>query len=233
MAILCNASDTHLACSASNFTTSQQPFSICVWINATWNAGARGSFVGMYGPAVPVTALQIGTAAGNYDLTCWTWGGGLMISTATGVMTGYNGVWTFISYSYDGTTHRLYRDGIQLATSTTAQIAGQFNQVYINGYPTGGTSEVSNHSVDAYAYYNRTLSADEMLTMANSRGSRHGITYGLLARFDFDELSQGTNVGTVIDVSGGGNNLSLAGAGTPMTYTYTNTIANANLRPVQ
>jgi hypothetical protein len=233
MAIICNPSDIHLQCSATNFTTSQQPFSICVWVNATWNPGARKSFVGMYGPTSPTTALQFGTSAGNYDLTCWTWGGGTMVGTATGAMTGYNGVWTFLSYSYDGTTHRLYRDGIQLATSNTAQIPGTFNQVYINGYPTGGTAETADHQVDAYAYYNRTLTPDEMLTMANSRGSRHGITYGLLARFDFDEQPQGSNVASVVDVSGSANNLSLLGAGTQMTYTYINTVANANLRPNQ
>ena len=235
MAIQSVAGDVHLSTNnPTGFTTSQQPFSITVWINAPWagtvaTPAAAASYVGMYGPATPTTALQIG-CRGTGLCDCWTWGGGLMVSSPTALTAG---LWYFIGYTYDGTNHRLYINGSQVNTTTTVQLAGQFTYVYINGYPTATTNEVSTHLVDSYSYYNRTLSADEVLTMYNAKGARHGNAYGLVAAYEFDELSAGSTVASVTDVSGNGNNLSVVGAGaTPMTYAYAGAVASSNLRRV-
>ena len=239
MALQSTATDIHLRSSQAFGLTSESPFSITCWMNCVWNPGVRHSFVGIYGPSTdtplgaPVTALQIGTGAGTYDLVCWTWGGGAMVSSAAGAMTGFNNIWVCIAYTYDGTTHRLYRNGVQIASSTTAQIPGYLNQVYINGYPGGATSEVASFQVDQYALFRRTLSADEVLSMYNASGSRHGDHYSLIARYEFDELSQGSTITSVPDFTGGGSTLTPTGVGTAMTYTYSSTLANSNIRPVQ
>jgi hypothetical protein len=230
--------DSHLYSSAgNNFTASTAPFSISVWINAVWNGGTRLSFVGMYDGTITAgttTGLQIGTGAGAGEVTCWTYGGATMVASANAVMTPFNNLWTLVTYTYDGTNHRVYNNNVLLATAVAAQIPGTFTQVYINGFPpTGSASETATYQVDSYAYYNRTLSLEEVTSIYNARGTRHGITFGLLARYDFDELSQGSSATNVIDVSGNGNTMINTGAGAPITYTYTNTIANANLRPVQ
>lgn len=233
------ATDRHLYAPGTNFVASNVPYSITVWINAVWNGGSRLSFVGMYDGGlvtpVPTTGLQIGTSGsvvGSVD--CWTYGGTSMVTSAAGTMTAFNNTWALITYTYDGTNHRVYRNNTLLATSATAPVAGTFTQIYINGYPpTGTTSETATYSVDSYAYYNRTLNIDEITTIYNSQGTRHGIVYGLLARYDFDELSQGTTVTSVVDISGNNNTMLNSGAGTAITYTYTNTVANSNLRPVQ
>lgn len=241
MAIQCNPSDIHLQCTSLNFTSSNEPFSVTCWMNAVWNPGTRRSFVGLYGTNVepfvpglnPTVALQVGTSAGNGDLTCWTWGGGTQVTTATGVMTPFNNQWVLITYTYDGTTHRLYRNDQQLATSTTVPPVGKFYWIYINGYPTSPTGEVSNHLVDSYTYYNRTLSLGEIQTIFTARGTRNGVIQGTLAKYDFDERAEGQSILEVVDISGNDNSLTLTGAGTPVTYAYVNTTANANLRPVQ
>jgi hypothetical protein len=231
--------DRHLYSVSTNFSQSTVPFSISVWINATWNGGRRLSFVGMYDGGLvtpaPTTGLQIGTSSGGGQVSCWTYGGIQLVESATTVMTPFNGQWILITYTFDGTNHRVYRNDVLLATSSSVPpVPGTFTQVYINGYPPAGTTdETGTYSVDAYSYYGRQLSLGEITTIFYSRGTRHGIVDGLLARFDFDELSQGTTVATVIDVSGNGNTMLNTGAGTAITYTYTNTIANANLRPVQ
>lgn len=239
MAIQCNASDSHLRSSQAMNLRSSDAFTVNAWVNATWNGGTRLSMVGIYGPAsdtpagTPVTAMQFGSASGNYDLTCWTWGGGGLVTTATGVMNGFNGVWVYISYTFDGTTHSLYRNGQLLVTSTSAQQAGFLNQVYINGFPGSGTGEVGNFQVDQYSLFRRALSANEILTMYNARGDRHGIYNGLIARYEFDELGQGVAATAVVDMSGNGHTLTTVGAGTPpISYTYQNTVANSNIRPV-
>jgi hypothetical protein len=181
MAIQSNAADIHLRSSQAMNLSAQTPFSVTTWINATWNPGTTSSLVGIYGPPTdtplggPVTAMQIGTQTGTYDIVCWTWGGGLLVAGPAAAMTGFNGIWVFITYTFDGTTHRLYRNGVLLASSTNAQIPGYLNQVYINGYPGSITSEVASFQTDQYALYRRTLSADEVLTIYNAGGARHGI----------------------------------------------------------
>lgn len=197
--------------------------------------------VGIYGPAnesdpptaTPVTALQIGSYVGNGDLRCWTWGGVSLVNTAASFMTPFNGIWVFIAYTYDGTNHRVYVNGVQAATSTAVQAAGFLKQVYINGYPGSGVNEVYNHSVDQYSFYNRTLSADEVLTMFNANGGRHGITQGLIAKYEFDERSQGLTCTTVPDLSGLNNQLTSLGAGSPIVYDFSAPRATSNYRPVQ
>jgi hypothetical protein len=120
-----------------------------------------------------------------------------------------------------------------VATSTSPQLPGFLNQVYINGYPTGVTNETASFQIDQYALFRRSLTIDEIKTMYNSSGHRHGICYGLISRYEFDELSQGNTVSFIPDLSGNGHTLTPTGVGTAMTYNYVNTLVNSNIRPVQ
>lgn len=238
MAIQCVVSDRHLYTVSSNFLASNVPYSITVWINGVWSSGATLSFVGLYDGTittpVPTTGLQIGARGSPGQAVVWTYGGTILAQSAAGEMTPFDNIWCLITYTFDGSTHRIYRDDTLIATSTTAVVVGTFTQIYVNGYPpTGTTNECSTHKVDAYAYYGRQLSIDEITTIYNARGTRHGIVDGLIARYDFDELPESTTVTSVADVSGSGNTLLDTGAGTPITYTYADTTASSNLRMVQ
>jgi hypothetical protein len=185
------------------FSASTAAQSVSVWINALWDGATKTtSMVGMYASAGG-TAIQIGsrTAAGQCDI--WTWGGGIMI-TSTGVTIPAN-TWVNITYTYDGTSHRLYYNGVlnNTVVNGTAprspQIAGNFNMVYMNGFSTGATSETGNFYVDTYDYYNRVLSADEVITIYEAEGNRHGIVYGAVLRYEFDEGIIGNTIATIIN----------------------------------
>jgi hypothetical protein len=221
---LANATD------ATNFSTSTAAQSVTVWINALWDGNVKtSSMVGMYN-STGTTAIQIGsrTAAGQCDV--WTWGGGIMIST-TGVTIPAS-TWVNITYTYDGTTHRLYYNGTLNNTSTTAQIAGNFNTVYMNGYATGAASETATFEVDTYYYYTRTLTADEIQTIYSARGNRHGIVYGSLLRYEFDEAVLGTSVVSVVNQSSYNqavSNLLPANLRTPAVV-YSSGSVSSNLR---
>lgn len=242
MAILVKASDIHLQSSSAMGLTTLSPFSVTVWLNVpSWNPGSRRSYVGIYGPATdtplvtPITAMQIGTSNGAGELTFWTWGGGTLCGTATNFMNAYNGVWVMITYTFDGTTHRGYLNNNLVCSSpnaTSPQISGYLNQIFINGYPTGGTSEVADYSIDQYSLYRRELSQSEIQSIYYAGGARHGIFKNLICRYEFDELSQGSSVISVPNLNGSINTLTPIGAGTSMTYTYTNSFANSNIRPV-
>lgn len=233
MAVLCNTTDSHLTSTVSGAPDTGEPITITTWMTGTWSTGATSakSFVGIYGPsaAAPTTAIQIGSRTTNNAVYVWTWGGGVLINTGAGVVT--DGALHFIAYTFDGTSHRIYVDGALQATTTTAQIAGQFNTFYINGYPTGGTNETSTHVVDSVRMYHRALPAGEILTMYASRGARHGINYTQIAYYEFDEGAQGAATSTCYDMAGGvvPALLTWTGSGAAMTYTYIN--GEAKYRP--
>jgi hypothetical protein len=180
-----NGDNLQNATNTTFFASSTTAQSISVWINALWDGATKTtSMVGMYASAGGV-AIQIGSrlVAGQCDI--WTWGGAVLIST-TGITIPTN-AWVNITYTYDGTSHKVYYNGVLNNTSTTAQIVGNFNQVYLNGYSTGTTSETGNFYVDTYDYYNRVLSAEEVRTIYEAEGNRHGIVAGALLRYEFDE----------------------------------------------
>lgn len=239
MAINVISADMHLRSSASMNLFSTGPFSITCWINANWNTSSTLSLIGIYGPATdtplaqPVTAVQLGSRTGNGELSAWTWGGRQLAQTSNGVMTSLSNKWIAIAYTFDGTTHRLYAQGVLVAADVAIPTAGFLNQVYINGYPTATTSETGTFQIDKYVLFRRTLTPDEIQTIFVSGGGRHGINNGVVCQYEFDELAQGGNVTSIVDLSGNGNTLTPVGSASPMTYNYVNTYADSNIRPVQ
>lgn len=235
------ASDAHLYCVGVGFLDTSLPYSLSVWINANWTTGGTCSMVGLY-DGIPATGtptggagLQIGTTNGSGDLVCWVYGGAALINSANALMTPYNGKWVLITYVWDGTTHHLYLNGSQVATSTTVYTASVMTQVYINGFPpTGSTTETSAIKVDTYSYYNRALQLSEIQTIYSSAGTRNGIVSGLKASYEFDDGPEGTVLTSGIDLTGFGSTLKTTGtASANIKYTYVGTLANQNTRPVQ
>lgn len=237
MAVQCVAGDVHLSNSGSGngFVMGNESFSIAVWIYADWSlSGTSGSFVGLYGEQPTFgSAIQIGRRNGfPNQVSCWSWGGVTLVQSSVGAIT--SNAWQFVVYTFDGTTHTVYVNGNAVGTSTNVPNAVQMTTVYINGYPSGVANETdSTCRVDSYAYYNRTLSADEIKTMYYANGARHNIVNGLIAAYEFDGGIDGSTVSTIKDFSGNGNDLVSSGAGvTPITYTYSGTVASTNLRRV-
>jgi hypothetical protein len=225
-------------CVGSGFKRSIDPYTINVWINANWNGATVYSFVGMYDglppSGTPTTGLQIGTRNGAGDVVAWTYGGTPLVASANGVMTALSNKWAMVTYTFDGTNHRLYVNGVQTATATGNTVTGTFTQVYLNGYPpTGNIAETSAFFVDAYSYYDRAFGADEVLSIYNATGTRHGVAYGEIAVYEFDEKSEGAAATSVVDLTGHGNTLIPTGAVNTVTHTYVGAIANSNTRPVQ
>ena len=233
------AVDYHLASQTGNLSINPQAAnSLLCWINAsTWTGfGGTNSMVGTYNSATAGgTAIQIGTRTSNGNCDVWTWGGTVLVSSGggTGITTLTNGVWYHIGYTYDGTTHCLYINGVITNTATTAQIAGTITAIYINGYPTGGVAETGPFSVDDISYFNRTLSADEVLTAYTTAGDRDGIRYGCTASILFAEGGNGTTANNCTDYTGNGNNLTPIGAATGVNFTYLPSYISGDSRPPQ
>jgi hypothetical protein len=235
MALLCVNGDGHLtSTNSSNFTTSLSNFSLCAWVKVTSWTSAHCTLVGVYGPSTTATCVTFGLL-GDGGVCCQTWDSSVLVSSAANSMVPYNDQWVHLGYvcisSGSTAVHRLYVNGIRTQMTNATQIAGTFTQFYINGYPNGWTSEVSNNQIDNCLYYGRSLSDNEMNTIATVRGMRHGITDSLLAAYEFNAGAESTNVISVIDVSGNGNTLTPFGS-SYLTYTYSDCGINSNRRAV-
>jgi hypothetical protein len=224
--------------SGTSFQSATTPITISVWINAPWTGGGGAqSYVGLYGEQQRIangttTAIQFGSRAAN-SFNVWTWGGGALVNSTIS-MTPYVNQWAFVAYTYDGTTHRCYVNGVAGGTSTNAQIAGTFDRVYLNGYTNGAAAETSSFQLDTYSYYNRALSADEILTMYTIQGHRHGILYNSVCRYEFSEGAIGSNVSSVPNLTNYNatysNLIPIVPAGTSRV-TLLAGYASANIRP--
>ena len=232
------AVDYHLA--SQTGTMSINPLNantLMVWINATtWLGGVTNSMVGTYNSATAGgTAIQIGTRVGSGFCDVWTWGGTVLVSSSggTGITTLANNTWYHVAYTFDGTTHRLYINGVQTNTATTAQLAGTITAIYVNGFPSGATSETGTFSIDDLSYFNRTLSANEILTAYSTAGDRDGLVFGLTASCLFSEGTPGTVANNCLDYSGFGNKLTPIGAATGVNFVYASSPVSDDVRAVQ
>ena len=241
MAILTTLGGTYLASTSGVLPSTTSTVSMVTWVNyPLWStATTTASMVGMYNgtptsSTTPTTSIQIGARGGVNQVVVWTWGGATLLTSNTFTMPS-NGwvhiVYTCTAISGGNQTHSIYVNGqFNISATNAIQAAGTLTQTYINGYPqtAGGTSESATMTIDDTAVYNRVLSANEIATMYACNGLRDGITYGLLAKYAFEESNSG-NVVSCIDYSI--NNTPMtpgAGTGTP---TYVAGISYQNTRP--
>ena len=226
--------DYHLASQTGAFSVNAlTPVTLMSWINVDWNTGNTYSMVGTYNTATSGgTAIQIGCRGTPHlgNVLIWTWGGTVLVSS-NGVVAPTSNGWTHVAYTYDGTTHRLYVNGQFANSSTVAQLAGTMTAVYINGYPSGGVNETGPFSVDDVVYFNRQLSADEILTAYTTAGDRDGMVYGMIANYAFKEGAAGAVANNVVDYTGNGNNLTPLGTATGVNFTYSNSYIACDTRP--
>jgi hypothetical protein len=118
----------------------------------------------------PVTAQGSGvqpgfrTNGGVTSLGVWQYGGSWLVSAAPPAA----GAWLHFAYTYDGTTHRLYFNGTQVATSTaTFNNSLQPDTLNFGRWSGNGTgAEHFQGSLDDIRIYNRALGAAEIAALA-------------------------------------------------------------------
>jgi hypothetical protein len=138
------------------------PRSVSVWFRANNVSSPGWAFT--YGTNTFGNSFSIGYFSGA------------MIFSAFGVNligpTALNGIWYNLAATYDGTTARLYLNGIQvnsanLAINTINSVAYIGRQVNFTEYMIGNVSKV--------LLYNRTLSASEISQLFWANNGRYGI----------------------------------------------------------
>ncbi len=215
------ARDTNDAFDVENITAS-------VWINkklrnqASWTSlftrqtgtGSGDAFAIYYDSGSSDTYSWAVTTAGGQD------------SITGGASTGDVNTWVNIIGTYDGTTMRIYRNGVLagskvhtfggalVSDTTSVTLGGGFNGV---GADTG-VSEFANVALDEARLYNRALSPDEILQLYRLGGSTFNAptnnrsTSGLIGYWTFNGPDITAN--DVTDVTGNGSRGGFIGGAT-------------------
>jgi hypothetical protein len=112
------------------------------------------------------------------------------------------GTWFHVAYSYDGTTHQLYVNGVLADSETVPSDDRTPTSVWLG--TTDGSSNMFKGQMDEVRVWTTTRTAAEIA--ADMRHSPAGPQLGLVAYWTFDDAING---GRSIDFSGSGNDLTL------------------------
>jgi hypothetical protein len=192
MALSLDGIDDRVECGVSGLLANNAVQSLTWWaLYAVVPGGIQNMFGLMNNPAV--SGIQPGFRGGTFGV--WKYGGAFLVSMVPPAA----GVWHSFAYTFDGTTHRLYADGVFVMSSVVAAQTAVPLDFRLGHWSGGG--EFYAGTLDDIRYYSRLLSGDEIGTIHACRGV-DGIAMGLQRLFRMNEAAPATvaaGVGTVKD----------------------------------
>ena len=177
------------------------------WIFPTaWRPSSfQGTIINKEGAASQGYMLR----CGNNGQLSFAFGNGSTfpeVLSATGALT--LNTWQHVAATYDGTTMRIFRDGVQIGSAAqTTAIAATTNPLTIGDYAVTPGTRVFAGKIDEVRVWNVVLSPAQL--MANMNQQLCGGETGLRAYYQFNQgVDGGNNAGvtTLLDLSGFGNN---------------------------
>lgn len=222
-----NGSSSYIQVGINGFVPNDNNQTISIWAYYTSPPSGNRNLISFQNASAS-SAIQLGFRGGN--AVAWKWGGAILASAGASPSTN---TWHYYVYTYDGTTSRIYIDGVEMGSSTVAPQIGLPSEGNIGRYNNG---EYIAASLDEPRFSISPKSAGWILTEYNNQSNPSGfITLGtetensLLASvgvcssvftLNTGYPAGGTYSGT--GVSGTNFNASVAGVGThTITYTYT------------
>jgi len=160
----------------------------------------------------------------------------------------FDGTWHFLHATYDGTTARLYVDGVLNASGTPSSATGSTNQVYLFQYGGLGSYVTKSQFAGLWVWQNRVLTAQEVSDHFRSpwamfraqpayreyksilpvgyalTGPTSGVIGQASTAFTLTPNTTVSDTVTMNDVSQGGtftpSSLTFTSSSTPQTFTY-------------
>jgi hypothetical protein len=131
-----------------------------------------GAWIKLGSTAVVQDAIALGDGTNGVklgiqsvgSLAVWTWGASP--TTLASTLAPTDGAWHQVTYTYDGTTNRLYLDGVLANSTSTTPPTATTTVVDLGSYD--GTHELmaNNSAIDEVRVYNRALTAAEVSGLA-------------------------------------------------------------------
>jgi hypothetical protein len=222
-----NGTTSYIMVPANGFVPNNNNQTISIWANySTAPTGNRNLM--SFQNAGAASAIQLGFRGGN--AVAWKWGGAILVDGGASPSTN---TWHYYAYTYDGTTSRLYIDGVEMDNSTIAPQTATPSEGDIGRYNPG---EYIAASLDEPRFSMSPKSAGWILTEYNNQNDpANFISLGtevittLLTSLGVCSttytLNQGSPSGgsySGTGVTGTNFNASAAGVGThSITYLYT------------
>jgi hypothetical protein len=141
----------------SNLNFSGQ-ITIAAWVYNTSSVGLN-DIVAHGFTTSPTAEVYLRIVDGRYDCGVWN-GAGSYLANYTPSVSDVN-TWVHLTCTYDGSAWNLYRNGILVNTSTTANGAMTVTDSWAIGARGAGDQRYFNGSIDEVRIYNRALSATE------------------------------------------------------------------------
>jgi len=153
------------------FLGGDNPFSLSFWFYSDASASANPEVPFFYGNEATGQAVRI-RLNNNGTITSGHWGGsGYDWSTNSGAWT--LSAWNCLAETYDGTTDRLYVNGVEVGNSNINNLSIPTSSNLILGKRPSG--EIYGGQISQVSIYNRALTASEIQQNFNALRGRFGI----------------------------------------------------------
>ena len=182
------------------------------WINpSSWRTESwRGNIINTEGNGSSGYMLRCG-ASGTLSFNLGDGSAWHEVLSAANALT--LNTWQHVAGTYDGTTMRLYLNGVQIGTTaSTFNIASPGNSVVIGDWSNGDNQRNFPGKIDEVRVWNKTISAASLLSHLNT--AYCGDEVGLVGYYKFDQgVANGNNAGvtTLFDLTANANNGTLSG----------------------
>jgi len=147
----------YVSASANGLPAANAPQSVSWWLNVPTIPNGVADALSLTNDGAHA-GVQPGFRNGRVGV--WQWGGTWLVSTAPPS----SNAWHHYVYTFDGTTHRLYVDGVSRANSTVTPQSAAPVQLQFGRW--SGGHEYVKGSLDDVRIYNRALSAAEARVLA-------------------------------------------------------------------
>ncbi|HVR85055.1 MAG TPA: LamG-like jellyroll fold domain-containing protein [Planctomycetota bacterium] len=146
---------SYVVCGAAGMPAANAPQSIALWFNVSEIPKNVQQFAHLQ---VPNGGSGVYLGLRDSKVGAWRAGGwGLANANAPIV-----NEWHHVAYTYDGTTHQIYIDGILSGSSTNASDKGQPSSVELGRYDQGNTKEYFRGYLDEVRIYAGALTAGDL-----------------------------------------------------------------------
>jgi hypothetical protein len=180
-------STTYVEIGTAKLPATNAPQTVSAWIKLNGTSG-QPYIVSMW-DGTSQSGVSLGINGGQ--LAAWKWGPSNLVSTAPPSLN----VWHHVAYTFDGTTHKLYVDGVLASTSTTAPNAHAVTRAQLGAY-NGGSS--FNGLLDDIRIYNAALSATAVANLAAGNAS-DGVVPVTPAQLPLTGATASSNYGSAYD----------------------------------
>lgn len=188
-----------------NANLNSNVFSVQLWANVPTSGGYFGLVANRINSGPKKGYILYKNAANQWELLFANQGGGWTEMQTSSITPNQ---WVHLTVTYDGTTVRLYVDGILSVSANTSHAPNPSATMFIGARGDGGTPDFFTYGqLDDVRFWNRALTAAEVL--ANKDCELKGTQSGLVAYYTFNQGNAGNanaGVTSLTDATGNGNN---------------------------